>query len=592
MLARGDPYASLGPGVLFPPAEAEGFAARFLAMFLNNALDLFNLWSLALCILGMSVVSRLPVRADGTGPGRRLRAALRPLGAGPGPPAPVGGRQPGRRRVRRAVSPVSAGVRHKETSMARGIRQDGRGAGRGRGARAWRAAAVTLAGSGCGRAGRRQMRILSADEAVRIALERNPGRARRPRRCGPRPAGPPPRARRPAAAQPGANYNNTIRESIGYSSSGVRIGTEFWSGRATLDQTLISFPTWASIRAADSGKDAALAGNQAARADIALDAYRQVLRPGQAYKYKLVTSLSVKLRQDQLVRTQALFDLGSVARGDVLKQQVTVSQAQQEDIAAGKNIIVQRALLAAVLGLDVGTTVDIDTTLTATAIAVDSAAVFRDALRQRPSWPSTGPAWPPRAPTWARPGRPLPVARRQRQLFVPDRRLPRGLADHRRERPLEREPVAQRAGLRRPVLQGAYPRGRGAPAPGRVRPAAAGAGGGRRGRAGAAGGQPGAGADQRRARRLRRRPGDLKLTQEKYNVGSATVIELVDSQVSATSAAVDLINALADAHIAEMQLKRARATSSSPRAAARRDPRCREAPQSAGCGSPGRPWSP
>jgi hypothetical protein len=65
MLVRGDPYASLGPGVLFPPAEAEGFAARFLAMFLNNAFDLFNLWSVALCILGMSVVSRLPVRQTG-----------------------------------------------------------------------------------------------------------------------------------------------------------------------------------------------------------------------------------------------------------------------------------------------------------------------------------------------------------------------------------------------------------------------------------------------------------------------------------------------------------------------------------------------
>lgn len=65
MLARGDPSISLGPGALFPPSEAEGFAAKALANFLGS-LDLFNLWSLALCVLGMAVVSRLSTRQVGT----------------------------------------------------------------------------------------------------------------------------------------------------------------------------------------------------------------------------------------------------------------------------------------------------------------------------------------------------------------------------------------------------------------------------------------------------------------------------------------------------------------------------------------------
>jgi outer membrane protein TolC len=44
-------------------------------------------------------------------------------------------------------------------------------------------------------------------------------------------------------------------------------------------------------------------------------------------------------------------------------------------------------------------------------------------------------------------------------------------------------------------------------------------------------------------------------------VGSATVIELIDSQVALTRSSVEYINALADAHVAEMQLRRARGES-------------------------------
>jgi hypothetical protein len=60
-IARQDPAVSLGPGLLFPASEAVGFGAKFLAKFLG-AFDLFNIWSTALSILGMSVVSRIPTR--------------------------------------------------------------------------------------------------------------------------------------------------------------------------------------------------------------------------------------------------------------------------------------------------------------------------------------------------------------------------------------------------------------------------------------------------------------------------------------------------------------------------------------------------
>jgi Yip1-like protein len=60
-IARQDPTITLGPGALMPVSDATGFLGKGTAIFLSY-FDLFNLWSLALCILGMSVVSRLPAK--------------------------------------------------------------------------------------------------------------------------------------------------------------------------------------------------------------------------------------------------------------------------------------------------------------------------------------------------------------------------------------------------------------------------------------------------------------------------------------------------------------------------------------------------
>jgi hypothetical protein len=60
-IARQDPTITLGPGALMPVSEATGFMGKATANFLGY-FDIFNLWSLALCILGMSVVSRLQAK--------------------------------------------------------------------------------------------------------------------------------------------------------------------------------------------------------------------------------------------------------------------------------------------------------------------------------------------------------------------------------------------------------------------------------------------------------------------------------------------------------------------------------------------------
>ncbi len=50
---------TVGPGMLFPSATAEGFGGHFLSAFLAS-FDVFNLWQTALIALGVSVVARVP----------------------------------------------------------------------------------------------------------------------------------------------------------------------------------------------------------------------------------------------------------------------------------------------------------------------------------------------------------------------------------------------------------------------------------------------------------------------------------------------------------------------------------------------------
>jgi len=51
---------------------------------------------------------------------------------------------------------------------------------------------------------------------------------------------------------------------------------------------------------------------------------------------------------------------------------------------------------------------------------------------------------------------------------------------------------------------------------------------------------------------------NLKLTQEKYNVGSATILDLIDAQVQLQRAQSDTVVALAAIRVAEAQLNRVR----------------------------------
>jgi outer membrane protein TolC len=353
----------------------------------------------------------------------------------------------------------------------------------------------------------------------------------------------------PAAARIDVNTGQIILGNI-----------ENYNGALTLSQSLVNFPGWAGIRSAKATHEAAMGSTSATRATVALQAYTQFYTVLKAIKLTTVARQSVQLAQDQLKRTQALFELGSVAKGDVLKQQVQVSQSLLDEIGARTAIEVERARLVSFLGLDPATKLEIDTTLTESTVQFDSAAVWKEAFANRPELAAAraqlasasaqlGGAQGRRYPTltgqWSysySQNLRFPqttdelnnnsIRRLGLSLGIPifDGRFTKGQINEAKARQLQAEYALRTQELLIAVdvnsaLQAAY---------------------------------------QARERINVTRDGlasaeeDLKLSQEKYNVGSATVLDLIDAQVALTRARSDYISALADAQVAQMQLRRAR----------------------------------
>jgi outer membrane protein TolC len=155
----------------------------------------------------------------------------------------------------------------------------------------------------------------------------------------------------------------------------------------SLNQSIFS---WSNIQDIKSAKAGARASNElaeASRLDIALATRTQYYELYKAERLRAVREEGVTLAQDQLERAETLFELGSVARNDVLQARVNLQQARLDEISARNAVEVQRARLAQILGVSVITPLEISSTIPPPgplAAEVDSSAIYRQALEQRP----------------------------------------------------------------------------------------------------------------------------------------------------------------------------------------------------------------
>jgi len=113
----------------------------------------------------------------------------------------------------------------------------------------------------------------------------------------------------------------------------------------------LSFTNWYRYRSAQAGVSQARYGKEAAAQDLAYQVRQQFYLTLRAQDLLKVQEEDLRLAQDQEKRTTSMFELGSVARVDVLKAKVRVSDAEVALIRQQNQVDIEKSHLATLLGL-------------------------------------------------------------------------------------------------------------------------------------------------------------------------------------------------------------------------------------------------
>jgi outer membrane protein len=228
--------------------------------------------------------------------------------------------------------------------------------------------------------------VVTVDEAVRRALDRNhdllSARENIEAAAG----------RRNQALQrylPGISgslsYNRSIDNTfVREDGTIVTTNPSRYSAGASLSQTLIDWSAYKSIQAASRGLTANKYDYAQARADLVLATKQQYYALLRAQLLADVADSALVVSQQDLRRVESLFELGMVARGDVLKSKVRVSQSQLDVISNRNTVVIERSRLALFMGQEPSDDLSAARDVATTAAVIDSAQVFTEALANRP----------------------------------------------------------------------------------------------------------------------------------------------------------------------------------------------------------------
>jgi len=154
-----------------------------------------------------------------------------------------------------------------------------------------------------------------------------------------------------------------ISGSVGYSddlavSPGIETSSDGYSGSVGLSQTVFDGSTFAGISGSGHELSATEHSFEATRRSAVLDAKRGYYGLLKARQLRGVQEESLELAREQLRKTQSLFDLGSASKSDLLKAQVQVGQSELALISADKSAESARAALCYALGVDILTDIE------------------------------------------------------------------------------------------------------------------------------------------------------------------------------------------------------------------------------------------
>jgi outer membrane protein TolC len=364
--------------------------------------------------------------------------------------------------------------------------------------------------------------------------------------------------------------------------SGILISTKgtediatYSSGPAlTGNWSILDPANLANLRAARLEQRSAEQSLASTREDVVLGTKRQYYQTVAAIHLLNVSAEAVRFARDDERRVHALFDVGSVAKSDLLKAQVATAQAELDSSTAAQGVVVQRALLAGQIGVDERRLGEVDTVLTAEPHDYDEPALLAEAGRNRKDiqaadsdlrsaraqLASARLAWVPYVTvSGSYQLRPVQIQESvTHQPLKPDS-TGGGRSDADRS-------FSGTVALNWDLFTGGVTEGRVASAHARVERSQETRDALTRNLAGdihqALLGYRVALSQLEVARRAEDSAGEnLKLTQQKYNVGSATILDLIDAQVQRQRAQSNRVAALATIREAEAQLDRVRGIS-------------------------------
>jgi outer membrane protein TolC len=138
------------------------------------------------------------------------------------------------------------------------------------------------------------------------------------------------------------------------------------------------------LSSARSGVKASKLSLEAARSAVALQTRQQFYATVSAYHLSGVADAALKLARDNERRVRALFEVGSVSRSDLLSAQVQTANSQLDSLTARQSVVNQRIALAEALSLREIEMGDVDTVLTAETRDFEESTLLSEAIRQRP----------------------------------------------------------------------------------------------------------------------------------------------------------------------------------------------------------------
>lgn len=166
--------------------------------------------------------------------------------------------------------------------------------------------------------------------------------------------------------------------------SGLSKRQEYASVSATASSNIISAPAIEEKRRRDHLRSGSAFDEVETRNQVVYLVKQQYFVLLKAERLAEVARETERLSRDEEARADALFQVGTVAKGDVLKARARRATTQADRIRAENQVDIQAAKLRQILGVDAGGRIAVEPMLGGGIVVPDSSEAIRQALATRP----------------------------------------------------------------------------------------------------------------------------------------------------------------------------------------------------------------